>query len=180
VKGIILNLVEEAIVAEHGDDTWDSLLDASGSDGAYTSLGNYPDDDLERLVNAGADVLEVEPRDLSRHLGQVAIQGLAERYPQYFSPHHATMPFLLTLDDVIHTEVRKLYADSSPPDFWFDDPIGNVLVVHYRSQRRLCALAEGMMIGATAHYEEQVSIAHESCMFEGADHCILRVTVEEG
>ena len=175
-----MNLVEEAIVAEHGDDTLDSLLDTSGSDGAYTSLGNYPDDDLERLVAAGAGELEVEPRDLSRQLGQVAIQGLAERYPHYFSPHVATVPFLLTLDDVIHTDVRKLYAESTPPDFWFDVPVGNVLVVHYRSLRRLCALAEGMMAGAAAHYGEQVSIAHESCMFNGADHCTLRVTVEEG
>jgi len=175
-----LNLVEEAIVAEHGDDTWDSLLDTSGLDGAYTSLGNYPDDDLERLVASGAEVLAVQPRDLSRHLGELAIEGLAERYPHYFAPHEATIGFLLTLDDVIHTEVRKLYPTSAPPDFWFDAPIGSELAVHYRSERRLCALAEGMMAGAAAHYDEQVRIAHESCMFDGADHCTLRVTVEEG
>lgn len=180
MKGIILNLVEEAIVAEHGDDTWDSLLDTSGLEGAYTSLGNYPDDDLERLVASGAGVLAVQPRDLSRHLGEVAIKGLAERYPHYFSPHDTTVDFLLTLDDVIHTEVRKLYPESAPPDFWFDVPIGSELVVHYRSERRLCALAEGMMAGAAAHYDQLVSIAHESCMFDGADHCTLRVTVEEG
>ena len=175
-----MNLVEEAIVAEHGDDTWDSLLDTSGLDGAYTSLGNYPHDDLERLVASGAEVLAVQPRDLSLHLGHVAMQGLAERYPNYLSPHDATVDLLFTLDDVIHTEVRKLYPEATPPDFWFDAPIGNVLVVHYRSVRRLCALAEGMIVGAAAHYQEQVSIAHESCTFDGADHCTLRVTVEEG
>ena len=180
MKGIILNLVEEAIVAEHGDNTWDSILETSGLDGAYTSLGNYPDDDLERLVAAGSETLAVQPRDLNRHLGELAIQGLAERYPHYFSPHGGTVAFLLTLDDVIHTEVRKLYPESAPPDFWFDAPIANELVVHYRSERRLCALAEGMIVGAAAHYEEQASIAHESCMFDGADHCTLRVTVEEG
>ena len=30
VKGIICNLVEEAITAEHGDLTWDALLDSAG------------------------------------------------------------------------------------------------------------------------------------------------------
>jgi hypothetical protein len=115
-----LNLVEEAIVAEHGDDTRDSLLDPSGLDGAHTSLhhpGNSP---------------------------------------------------------------GKVHAGSAPPDFWFDAPIGDVLVVHYRSVRRLGALAEGMMAGAAAHNNEQVSIAHESRMFDGAEHRTLRVTVEEG
>ena len=87
-----MNLVEEAIVAEHGDHIWDSLLDTSESDGAYTSLGNYPDDDLKRLVAAGAKMLEVAPRDLNRHLGEVAIQGLAERYPRYFSPIRQRCP----------------------------------------------------------------------------------------
>jgi hypothetical protein len=180
VKGIILNLVEVAIVPEHGDDIWNSLLDTSESDGAYTSLGNYPDDDLKRLVAAGAEMLEVAPQDLNRHLGEVALQGLAERYPRYFCPHQTTVSFLLTLDYVIHAEVRKLYPETAPPDFWFDHSDGTVLVVHYRSERRLCALAEGMIVGAAAHYAERVGIAHESCMLDAADHCVLRVSVEEG
>jgi hypothetical protein len=90
------------------------------------------------------------------------------------------MSFLLTLDDVIHAEVRKLYPEAAPPDFWFEHQDDRVLVVHYRSERRLCALAEGMIVGVAAHYAEHVSIAHEACMLDAADHCVLRVTVEEG
>lgn len=53
MKGIIFNLAEEVVSDAYGPDTWDDLLDAWGVDGAYTSLGNYPDDDLHRLVAAG-------------------------------------------------------------------------------------------------------------------------------
>jgi len=42
------------------------------------------------------------------------------------------------------------------------------------------ALIEGMMAGGAAHNIEQVRIAHESCMFDSADHCTFRVAVEEG
>jgi hypothetical protein len=84
------------------------------------------------------------------------------------------------LDAVIHAEVRKLYPESSPPAFWFEAPDASVLVVHYRSERQLCALAEGMIRGAADHYVERVRIEHEECMLAGADHCTRRMTVEEG
>jgi hypothetical protein len=177
VKGIILNLVEEAVVAEHGEGMWDRLLDRAGVDGAYTSLGNYPDDELVRLVAAGADLLGVTPVELTLHLGNRALGGLARRYPQYFEPHANTREFLLTLNDVIHPEVRKLHPDSSPPDFWFDDS-DDGLLVHYRSERHLCRLAEGMMQGAGTHYGEVVSISHRSCMDEGDEHCTMSATFE--
>ena len=38
MKGIIYNLLEEVVSAEHGEDTWDALVDAAGVDGIYTSL----------------------------------------------------------------------------------------------------------------------------------------------
>ncbi len=54
MKGIIFNLVEEVVRNRYGEDTWDELLDAAGLDGAYTSLGSYPDEELLRLVAAAA------------------------------------------------------------------------------------------------------------------------------
>ena len=79
---------------------------------------------------------------------------------------------------MIHPEVRKLHPDSTPPDFWFDGSDDDALLVHYRSRRRLCVLAEGMMQGAGLHYGELVSVEHQSCMNDGDDHCTLRATFE--
>ncbi len=44
VKGIMFNLTEEVVSAEDGDDSWDSLLDATQVEGAYAPVGGYPDD----------------------------------------------------------------------------------------------------------------------------------------
>jgi hypothetical protein len=44
MKGIIFNLLEEVVIRDHGADTWDELLSATCLDGAYTSLGSYPDE----------------------------------------------------------------------------------------------------------------------------------------
>jgi hypothetical protein len=119
MKGIIFNLVEEVVTEQHGPDTWDALLDAAGLDGSYTSLGNYPDGDLFALVGAASTALGIEAGAVVRSLGEGAIPLLADRFPEFFKPHDNTTSFLLTLNDIIHAEVRKLYPDADLPEFDF-------------------------------------------------------------
>jgi hypothetical protein len=176
VKGIIFTMVEEAVVAEHGEAVWDGLLTDAGLDGAYTALGDYPDAELVALVEAGSARLDVDPDDLTRHLGHAALLGLSRRYPHFFAPHDAARPFLLTLNGVIHAEVRKLHPETQPPDFWFDATDSETLLVHYRSRRRLCMLAEGMIGGAATCFGERAQITQTACLRDGADHCVLETT----
>ncbi len=175
MKGIIFNLVEETVVADHGEDAWESLLESAGVEGAYTALGQYPDEELSLLITAGAAALGVSAGDLTRRLGRSALLGLARRYPRFFEGHQTTRPFLMTLNDVIHPEVRKLHVDADPPDFVFRDEDPSTLVMEYRSHRQLCALAEGMIVGAGVHFGEVVTVEHDGCMLDGAAHCTLLV-----
>lgn len=170
MKGIIFNLVEEAVTAEHGVAVWDTILSAAGVDGAFTALGSYPDHEFTALIAAGSSALGVTPDELAHRLGHDALLGLAVRYPRFFEPYASARPFLLTLNDVIHPEVRKLHADATPPEFWFEDG-GAALVVHYQSSRMLCALARGMISGAATHYGERAALEQSSCMLDGAPHC---------
>jgi hypothetical protein len=172
MKGIIFNLVEEVVVGAHGEDAWDDILDAAGVEGSYTSLGSYPDEDLFRLVGAASTALGLPANDVVRSLGQGAIPLLAQRYPGFFD-HPSTKPFLLTLNDIIHPEVRKLYPGADVPEFDFDSPSDDQLVLGYRSARKLCALAEGFILGAAAHFGEHVTIDQPQCMHRGADSCVL-------
>ena len=54
VKGVIFNILEEVVSTQMGEDAWDGLLDAAGLEGAYTSLGSYPDAEILALVSAAA------------------------------------------------------------------------------------------------------------------------------
>jgi hypothetical protein len=83
----------------------------------------------------------------------------------------------LSLNDVIHAEVRKLYPGAEVPVFGFELPqvtgSGESVVIHYRSKRKLCPLAEGFIAGAADHFRQPVSISQQSCMLDGADECVL-------
>jgi hypothetical protein len=108
-----------------------------------------------------------------RWFGRAAVPLLAEAHPQFFAPFSSTTPFLLTINDVIHAEVRKLYPDADVPEFEFGTASEGRLALAYQSPRRLCALAEGFIDGAADHFGEQVSIEQSACMLRGDERCVI-------
>ena len=56
MKGVIFNLLEQTVVAEHGEDFWDEALDRAALSGAYTSLGQYDDGEMTALPEQGLQV----------------------------------------------------------------------------------------------------------------------------
>jgi hypothetical protein len=177
MKGIVFNLLEEVVAAHAGDDAWDGLLAAADADGAYTSLGNYPDAEFAQLILALSRESGRSDRDTLKWFGQSSMPFLSRRYPEFFEPYKSLRPFLLSLNDVIHAEVRKLYPGADVPVFEFETPAGSAgqdtLIIHYRSKRRLCMLAEGFIVGASERFGEEVTVAQPHCMLEGADACAL-------
>jgi hypothetical protein len=176
MKGIVFNLLEQIVSRDHGENTWDDLLDEAGLTGAYTSLGSYPDEHLRRLVRAASAALGVPDQDVIRWFGREALPVLAQAYPSFFTPHADTRSFLLTLNDIIHPEVRKLYPGADVPDFDFDAASDGTLRMGYDSQRRLCAFAEGLIEGAAAQFGEQALIAQPMCMLRGDETCVLDIS----
>lgn len=176
MKGIIFNLMEEVVTNSHGPDAWDSLLDTAKLDGAYTSLGNYADDSLQALVAAAAQSLGMTTFEVLRWFGHEAMPLLFMRYPGFFSPHKSTRPFVLTVNSMIHPEVRKIYPGAECPDFEFSDAPDGSLLMGYQSPRRLCALAQGFVEGAAAHYGEIVGFEHQQCMHNGDPACLCRIS----
>ena len=174
MKGVVFNLLEQLVARDFGADTWDALLDASELDGVYTSLGSYPDEDLVKLVSAAAGALAMPDDDVVLWFGRNALPLFAERYPQLFEPHDSTQSFVLTLNDIIHPEVRKLYPGADVPEFDFDVR-DEVLVMGYRSPRKLCSFAEGLLLGAADRYGERLTIEQPSCMKRGDSQCVLEL-----
>lgn len=176
MKGVIFNILEEVVIEQFGAGAWDDLLDDTGLDGAYTSLGSYPDSEIVALVGAASAKLGKPPAEILRWFGRSAIPVLAERYPAFFEMPSSTRNFLLSVNEIIHPEVRKLYSGAGCPHFRFSQPAGGALVIGYDSARKLCHLAEGFIDGAAAHYGERVEIEHRTCMHHGAPSCELAVT----
>ena len=167
MKGIVFNLLEEVVSRNHSEDTWDDILEAAELEGAYTSLGNYPDEDLGKLVGAASSALEKPTEEIVRWFGTKVLPLLAERYPNFFEEHKCARSFLLSLNGIHHTEVCKIYPNADVPDFTFHPSSDDVLVMEYNSHRQMCAFAEGLIRGAAAYFGEQVAIEQPRCLLRG-------------
>ncbi len=182
MKGIIFNLLEEVVNKQLGEDAWDAILEGGAAEGAYTSLGNYHDEEFARLIGALSERTGRNCREALKWFGHCSMPYLAQRYPELFSSHKSLRSFLLSLNDVIHAEVRKLYPGADVPIFEFETPAGaaahDTLLIHYRSKRRLCQLAEGFIVGAADHYKERVVVTQPNCMLDGAVACQIHCLFE--
>ena len=175
MKGVIFNLVEEIVVSSHGDETWDRLLCRAGVRGAYTSLGSYDDSELMGVVAAASEALGLPEQDVLRWIGHSAMPLMSGRWPGFFKAHHATAPFLRSLNKIIHPEVHKLYPGATCPHFDFADGADGALLIGYRSRRKLCGLAHGFIEGTAALYGETAELDHLRCMHRGDENCLISV-----
>ena len=173
MKGVIFNLLERAVTDEYGEDAWEQLLVEAGLDGAYTSVGTYPHEELLALVAAASGQLDVARDDLLRWFGRSAMPLLAERYAELFEAHTSLESFMLSLNDIIHPEVRKLFPGAYAPEFEFDTSAPGVISLGYQSHRNLCLFAEGLVQGAADRFGASVSISQSECTLRGGSRCVL-------
>jgi len=175
MKGVLLNVVEEAVSREWGEEMWDELLATCDLEGAYTALGNYSDADLVALANAAADRLASSVDDVLRILGRLSFGPLISRYPAFLDEPTSVREFLPTVDNMIHPQVLKLYPGASVPRFALREN-GDDLEMDYVSVRNMCMLAEGLILGVAEHYGESVAVDQPSCKQRGDSRCTIRIT----
>ncbi|MFP5489394.1 MAG: heme NO-binding domain-containing protein, partial [Acidimicrobiia bacterium] len=83
---------------------------------------------------------------------------------------------LVGLDDVIHPEALVLHPDAAPPRFELLGGADDATIrLRYRSDRALCPLAEGLVLGAGDWFGTELRVAHRMCVHRGDATCVLEV-----
>lgn len=177
MKGIVFNLLSEMVEENFGIEVWDALLQETGLDGVYVSTESYPDEDVFALVGAASEKSGIPANDLVKAFGKYMFPHFFQQNPEFFLPDMTLKEFLLSVDRVIHVEVRKLHPDASLPQFEYEDEHDKELTMMYSSPRKLCMLAEGLIDGAAVHFGTEYTLSHNECMHDGADACRLHLKV---
>lgn len=175
MKGIVFNMLNDMVEEQFGLQTWQNLLDANDLSGIYIATDSYPDQELVALVTSASEALNTPPADLIRAFGKFMIGGFVEGYGIYFAAHDNLRDFLLSVDRVIHVEVRKLYPGAATPQFLYDESCPDELVMIYRLPRKLCHLAEGLIEGSADYFKQDYTLVHDTCMHNGSPHCRMEL-----
>ena len=98
MKGVLFNVVEEVVDETLPEGTWDRALDSVGVRGAYTSLGNYPDEQAVQIVGSISEQSGLPVPDVLRHAGQHGFGHLIERHPELMTDIHDLPTLMARLD----------------------------------------------------------------------------------
>jgi hypothetical protein len=176
MKGIIFRQLEEFVVAHHGLVAWDNAITQCElpSNGVYIGTKTYDDSELSTLVGHFSDALNVPAQDIIRAFGLFIFDSLYDMAPEQAKQEKDLKSFLSLVDSLIHIEVKKLHADASLPSF-ATEGMEQGIMMEYRSPRKLCALSEGLILGAAKKFNTKVTISQPKCMHDGDDCCQLEV-----
>jgi predicted hydrocarbon binding protein len=180
MQGVVFTLFSDCVIENFGMEVWDELLEkvSPESEGVYTSGDTYEDSELFAYVGELSNKTGVAATDLVRTFGEYMFSHLLSHMPQAVKPGMSLKDFLLTVDQVIHKEVKRLHPNSYLPEIDYENSSDEQLIMIYRSKRKLCHLAEGLIFGAAKHFKTEVSIEHPLCMHRDDDHCRLEISFQ--
>jgi len=173
VKGIVFTTLESFLEENFGEDFLDEVLEDSTlkTTEPFVGPGTYPDEDLVELVVNSAARAGIEVPDALRSFGVFMFGKLAAGFPQFVESQSCPKEFLLSVHDIIHVEVRKLWPDAVTPAFSYIDEGEDRLTIDYDSPRRLCATMSGLLEGVAQHFEVPIAQEETRCTSQGAETC---------
>jgi len=177
MKGIVFTEFLDMVEKEFGYEVVDHIIESSEleSNGIYTAVGTYHHSEIVQLLTQLSTKTATDAQVLLKAFGGYLFETFLRGYPQFFEQHNSAFGFLQSIDNHIHVEVRKLYPDAALPKFDTIETDEGTLIMTYTSDRKMSALAEGLIEKSIAHYKLPHSIETELLNEEGS---LVRFTIK--
>ncbi|AYA36607.1 hypothetical protein D3Y59_05765 [Hymenobacter oligotrophus] len=176
MHGSIFALLKRYVQTQYDHSTWVRLLEASGLSGAeFDHKEVYPDQHMYALVGQAAEMTGIPAPVLQEKLGEYLVPDLMYMYGKLVQPEWRTLEMLLHTEGVMHKRVREEHQLNAPPVLSVRRVANDEVVVEYVSERRMGALAVGIVRGLAAYFDEQECIDIEPTTRNDGQHVHIRV-----
>ncbi|HEX4953304.1 MAG TPA: heme NO-binding domain-containing protein [Thermoanaerobaculia bacterium] len=178
MHGFIISEIKKYVETKLGRDAWPALLEQAGlGKKEYENFLMYPDEEVVTMVVTASQITGLEVAVILEDFGLFIGGDLIRIYKPLLNPSWRTLDFLANVEDTIHHVVRTRNKQAKPPALVCSRTGPNEVTVVYRSARRMCALAKGIVRGVAGHYGETVEIREATCMTQGDPTCQIKVRV---
>lgn len=174
MKGIIFSEFLELVEETFGMEVCEQMLEQSGDEGIYTSVGTYDHKLLVKLIMTLSKLTDTPPETLQEVFGESIFISLFNSMPSLNGTTNSTFDFIEKVEEYIHIEVKKLYPDSNPPQFKFISVTDAEMIMDYLSVRCMSHVCLGLIKGCAKHFNETVSIEMQPVK---SDHSQVRFTL---
>jgi hypothetical protein len=166
MKGIVFTEFLDMVAQRFGDNLVDDMIaDAHlPHGGAYTSVGTYPHGEMVALVTSMSGRTQLSVDALLETFGHHLFGRFYQRYPQFMDSTNDPLDFLMGIETIVHTEVRKLYPDAQLPEFATRRISAHEIAMDYRSAHDFSSLALGLIKGCAEHYRCELAVSRSSAV----------------
>ena len=136
MKGLVFTELLEYVENNFGFDMADKIIEEAKlpNNGSFTQAGNYPFEELVRLVVALSKESNIEVPKLLEIFGEHMFSRLISLNPQLKDNFESSLDLISRVDDIIHPEVQKLYPGADLPKFNLIEKHPNKIVIDYISE----------------------------------------------
>lgn len=177
MHGLVLVELKKHVEQAYGAPTWTALLHAAGLGGrVYTAMAEVPDEEVGALVQAAAAATGTSPAAVLQGFGRFLAPDLIATYSFLVPASWTALDVVERTESTIHTVVRTRGGGARPPVLQATRLSETRVQVRYASERRLCALAKGIVEGVGDHYGTPLVVTESTCMSSGGPYCLLDVS----
>lgn len=145
-------------------------------DRVFAPMDSYDDAWFAAQVARLALATGESETEIQRGFGSFAAQNtFVALFPAYYEESADTFGFLLGIEEKIHEVVRATVRGASPPKLNVQALSDIGVLVSYTSERGLCKLLEGLVLGTAAYYGEEITVEELQCMHRGDPGCVFSV-----
>ena len=176
MHGIIFVQLKKFVETQVSAEAWRDLLVRSGVPGKmYMAVRPYEDSELVTLVQNASAMTGTPAPVLLKSFGAFIVPDLMKTYRSFMKAEWRTLDVLQYTETHVHTQVRKMTKGAMPPFLTCTRTGPEEVLIQYKSARKLCPVAEGIVQGIATHFGEKVTIGHAKCMNRGDAECELKV-----
>jgi len=174
MHGLILTEFKEYVVDADHTPSWDDVAHrAEVAEREYKAQTSYPDEEVVRIAQATADLMDMTTREVLVEYGEKVMYSLYDIYQPLTEDDWGSLELMMEVEERFHPTVRDR-TGGKPPLLNFEREGPDEITLQYKSPRKLCGIAIGTAHALQKTYDEELSIEEERCMHDGADHCFIR------
>ena len=180
MQGIILDELEKYVGRELGDAGLSRMRGLTGrSEGGYRFDASYPDEEVHLIVRGVVEATGKPSEQIFEEFAEAMVPGLLGVYGFLVNPRWSFLDFLVNTESVIHKGVKLNSPSAKPPAIEAQRLGQESVAITYRSKRRLCGVAKGILRGAATHYGVTITLTEDQCMQRGDPECVITVSADE-
>jgi hypothetical protein len=176
MHGLILSELKKYVDTRLGGDTWRTLLREAGIGvKIYLPTQTYPDTEVVSIITTASRLSNTPVTGILEDFGEFIVPDLIGVYGAYIKPEWRTLDLILNTEETMHRVVRTRNPGAAPPELKVVRTAPDEVAIEYTSQRKMCAIARGIVKGVAGHYREQVTVAEPECQLRGDSACKIMV-----